>query len=121
MSGIKLKGDDRVVGRCAVAHEEIVVIATAEGYAKRTAVDEFPVQARGGSGLKAAKIDKVRGALVTVAPAAEQIAFVTADAALVVESASVRAAARDGGGSKVTGVSGALQRVVAVAAPPDAD
>jgi len=40
---------------------------------------------------------------------------------LVVESTSVRAAARDGGGSKVTGVSGALQRVVAVAAPPDAD
>jgi DNA gyrase subunit A len=121
MRGIKLKGDDRVVGGCAVAHEEIVVIATAEGYAKRTEVDEFPVQARGGSGLKAAKIDKARGALVTVAPAAEQIAFVTADAALVVESASVRAAARDGGGSKVTGVSGALQRVVAVAAPADAD
>ena len=121
MRGIKLKGDDRVVGGCAVAHEEIVVIATAEGYAKRTEVDEFPVQARGGSGLKAAKIDKARGALVSVAPAAEQIAFVTADAALVVESASVRAAARDGGGSKVAGVSGALQRVVAVAAPADAD
>ena len=62
MRGIKLKGDDRVVGGCAVAHEEIVVIATAEGYAKRTEVDEFPVQARGGSGLKAAKIDKARGA-----------------------------------------------------------
>src|SRR6478672_4999943 len=119
MRGIKLKGDDRVVGGCAVAHEEIVVIATAAGYAKRTAVDEFPVQARGGSGLKAAKIDKARGALVTVAPAAEQIAFVTADAALVVESATVRAAARDGGGSKVAGVTGALQRVVAVAAPTD--
>jgi DNA gyrase subunit A len=119
MRGIKLKGDDRVVGGCAVAHEEIVVIATTEGYAKRTAVDEFPVQARGGSGLKAAKIDKARGALVTVSPAAEQIAFVTADAAVVVESATVRAAARDGGGSKVAGVTGALQRVVAVAVPAD--
>jgi DNA gyrase subunit A len=119
MRGIKLKGDDHVVGGCAVAHEETVVIATAEGYAKRTAVDEFPVQARGGSGLKAAKIDKARGALVTVSPAAEQIAFVTVDAAVVVESATVRAAARDGGGSKVAGVNGALQRVVAVAAPAD--
>jgi len=121
MRGINLKGDDRVVGGCAVAHEEIVVIATSEGYAKRTAADEFPVQARGGSGLKAAKIDKARGALVTVAPAADQIAFVTADAAVVVESASVRAAARDGGGSKVTGVSGPVQRIVAVAAPVDPD
>ena len=69
--GIRLKGDDRVVGGCAVAHEEIVVIATDAGYAKRTAVDEFPVQARGGSGLKAAKIDKARGPLVAVAPAAD--------------------------------------------------
>ena len=50
--GIKLKGDDRVVGGCAVAHEEIVVIATDAGYAKRTPVDEFPVQARGGSGVE---------------------------------------------------------------------
>ena len=121
MRGIKLKGDDRVVGGCAVAHEEIVVIATTEGYAKRTAADEFPVQARGGSGLKAAKVDKARGALVTVAPAADQIAFVTADAAVLVESSSVRAAARDGGGSRVTGVSGQLLRVVAVAAPSDPD
>ena len=67
MRGIKLKGDDTVIGGCAVAHEEFVVIATDRGrYAKRTEVDEFPVQARGGSGLKAAKIDKARGAVVTV-------------------------------------------------------
>ena len=118
MRGIKLKGDDRVVGGCAVAHEEIVVIATDAGYAKRTAVDEFPVQARGGSGLKAAKIDKARGAVVAVAPAADAIAFVTKDGAVVVPSASVRAAARDGGGSKVSGVEGELLRVVPVSAPP---
>ena len=37
------------------------MIATEQGFAKRTEVDEFPVQARGGSGLKAAKIDKARG------------------------------------------------------------
>ena len=33
---------------------------------------------------------------------------------MVVPSASVRAAARDGGGSKVTGVDGELLRVVSV-------
>ena len=76
---------------CAVAHEEIVVIATAAGYAKRTAVDEFPVQARGGAGVKAAKVDKARGgALAGVAPAAETVAFLTADGAVAVPSASVR-------------------------------
>ena len=97
------------------------MIATTEGYAKRTEVDDFPVQARGGSGLKAAKIDKARGALVTVAPATTEVAFVTADAAVLVPSASVRAAARDGGGSKVTGVNGALLRVVAVPQHAEAD
>jgi hypothetical protein len=67
--------------------------------------------------LKAAKIDKARGALVTVAPATTEIAFVTADAAVVIPSAAVRAAARDGGGSKIGGVAGTLQRIVAVTAP----
>ncbi len=117
MRGIRLRGDDRVVGACAVADEEIVVLATAEGYAKRTGIDEFPMQARGGSGLKAAKIDKARGALVSVASAGVEVAFVTADAAVVVPSASVRAAARDGGGSRVAGVNGALQRVVPIVPP----
>jgi DNA gyrase subunit A len=119
MRGIKLKGDDRVVGGCAVAHEEIVVIATEAGYAKRTPVDEFPVQARGGSGLKAAKVDKARGAVVAVTLADQAVAFVTTDGAVMVPSGSVRQAARDGGGSKVNGVEGELLRVVAVSEPPE--
>jgi DNA gyrase subunit A len=109
---IKLKGDDRVVGGCAVAHEEIVIIATEEGFAKRTEIDEFPVQTRGGAGVKAAKIDKARGKLVAVASAADDVAFITADACLVMPGQGVRAAGRDGGGSK-TSPEG-LQRVVAI-------
>jgi DNA gyrase subunit A len=116
--GIKLKAGDRVVGGCAVAHEEVVAIGTVEGYAKRTAVDEFPIQARGGSGVKAAKVDKARGPIAGVAPADAQVAFVTADGAVAVEAASVRAAARDGGGSKVAGVPGGVLRLVALANGP---
>jgi DNA gyrase subunit A len=110
---IRLKGDDHVVGGCAVAHEEIVIIATEQGFAKRTTVDEFPVQTRGGSGLKAAKIDKARGPLVAVTPATDEVAFLTADACMVVPGQGVRAAARDGGGSKICPEG--LRRVVAVA------
>jgi len=110
---IRLKGDDRVIGGCAVAHEEIVIIATEQGFAKRTSVDEFAVQARGGSGLKAAKIDKARGPLVAVTPATDEVAFLTADACMVVPGQAVRAAARDGGGSKICPEG--LRRVVAVA------
>jgi DNA gyrase subunit A len=118
MRGIKLKGDDKVIGACAVAHEEIVVIATEQGFAKRTDVDEFPVQARGGSGLKAAKIDKARGKLVAIATVADNMAFVSSDAVMVVPGQGVRAAGREGGGSK-TAPDGLL-KVVAVA-PPRAD
>jgi DNA gyrase subunit A len=115
--GIRLKGDDLVIGACAAADGELVVIATEQGFAKRTEVDEFPVQTRGGSGLKAAKIDKARGKLVAVTPAADTLAFVRADACLVVPGQGVRAASRDGGGSKVCPEG--LQRVVAVAPPRD--
>jgi DNA gyrase subunit A len=115
--GIRLKGDDRVIGACAAADGEVVVIATEQGFAKRTEIDEFPVQTRGGSGLKAAKIDKARGKLVAVTPAADAVAFLAADACLVVPGQGVRAASRDGGGSKVCPAG--LQRVVAVAPPRD--
>ncbi|HEY5172289.1 MAG TPA: DNA topoisomerase (ATP-hydrolyzing) [Acidimicrobiia bacterium] len=115
--GIRVKGDDRVIGACAAADGELVVIATEQGFAKRTEVDEFPVQTRGGSGLKAAKIDKARGKLVAVTPAAETLAFLAADACLVVPGQGVRAASRDGGGSKVCPEG--LERVVAVAPPRD--
>ena len=102
MRGIRLKGDDCVVGGCAVAHEEIVVLATEAGYAKRTTIDEFPVQARGGAGVKAAKIDKARGPLVGVAPADESVAFVTSDGAVAVPAASVRAAINRSGSRRAS-------------------
>jgi len=113
--GIRLKGDDLVVGGCAVAHEEIVVLATEQGFAKRTGIDEFPIQARGGAGVKAAKIDKARGRLVAVATAADELAFLTADGCMVVPGAGVRMASRDGGGSKTC--PDGLLRVVPVAPP----
>jgi DNA gyrase subunit A len=113
--GIRLKADDRVIGACAVAHEEVVVMATEQGYAKRTEVDEFPVQARGGAGVKAAKIDKARGKLVGVVNASQEVAFVTADGCLVMPGSGVRAASRDGGGSKTS--PDKLQRIVSVPPP----
>jgi DNA gyrase subunit A len=116
--GIKLKGDDRVIGACAAAAAELVVIATEHGFAKRTEVDEFPVQTRGGSGLKAAKVDKARGKLVAVAPAADTLAFLSGDSSLIVPGPGVRAASREGGGSKVCPEG--LQRVVAVVSRDDA-
>ncbi|MFM7225196.1 MAG: DNA gyrase subunit A, partial [Actinomycetota bacterium] len=115
---IRLRGADRVIGGCAVAHEEFVVIATEEGFAKRTAVDDFPVQARGGAGVKAAKIDKARGQIVAVASAAGDLAFVTGESCLVLPGSGVRGAGREGGGSK-TAPEGLLRVVPVRAARED--
>ena len=41
-----------------------VFVVTEGGYAKRTAVDEYRVQQRGGYGIKVAKLDEGRGELV---------------------------------------------------------
>jgi DNA gyrase subunit A len=44
--------------------EEDVLVATQGGYAKRTPVDQYPVQGRGGKGVLTAKIVQTRGRLV---------------------------------------------------------
>jgi DNA gyrase subunit A len=116
---MRLKGDDRVVGACAVAHEELVVIATEQGYAKRLRVDDFPVQTRGGSGLRAHKVDRARGPVVGVASANELVVLLSADAATAVDASSIRLAGREGGGAKVSGVSAPVQRLLVGAAPPE--
>jgi DNA gyrase subunit A len=116
--GIRLKGDDRVVGACAVAHEELVVVATEQGYAKRVRVDDFPVQARGGAGLRAQKVDRARGPVAGVASANDHVVLLTADAAVGLEAAGVRLAGREGGGARVNGVDGAVQRVLAAVGTP---
>lgn len=41
-----------------------VFVVTEGGYAKRTAVDEYRIQNRGGYGIKVAKLDENRGDLV---------------------------------------------------------
>ena len=48
---IKLEGDDEVVSRDLVQpHQELLVVTT-NGYGKRTPVDEYKIQVRGGKGL----------------------------------------------------------------------
>ena len=49
--GIALRGDDEVVAMTAVSAEGTLLTVTERGYGKRTAVNEYRLQARGGLGL----------------------------------------------------------------------
>jgi DNA gyrase subunit A len=50
VKGMGLKGDDRVVGMLLVRREAQVLTITEDGFGRRTMVDEFPLQNRGGLG-----------------------------------------------------------------------
>ena len=41
-----------------------LLVATSGGYAKRTAIEEYPVQGRGGKGVLTVQYDRRRGRLV---------------------------------------------------------
>jgi DNA gyrase subunit A len=62
--GMKFRGDDQLQGASVVSDEGFVFIVTEGGYAKRTSVDEYRVQGRGGLGIKVAKLAEARGDLI---------------------------------------------------------
>ncbi|MEV7924738.1 MULTISPECIES: DNA gyrase subunit A [unclassified Kitasatospora] len=64
VKGMAFREDDEMLSMNVVRPGTYVFTATDGGYAKRTAVDEYRVQGRGGYGTKAAKIVEGRGSLV---------------------------------------------------------
>ncbi|WP_175987852.1 DNA gyrase subunit A [Microbacterium tenebrionis] len=63
VTGMKFKGDDRLLSASVAAPEGFVFTVTDGGYAKRTEVEQYRVQNRGGYGIKVAKLNDDRGVL----------------------------------------------------------
>ncbi len=55
--GIKLDEGDAVLRGPLVARMPLVVTFTASGYARRTALEDYPLQGRDGGGVKAMRLD----------------------------------------------------------------
>ena len=64
VKGMSFREGDELLSMNVVRPGTFVFTATDGGYAKRTSVDEYRVQGRGGIGIKAAKIVEDRGSLV---------------------------------------------------------
>ena len=62
--GIRLRGDDEVLAMELVDPEDDLVVVTEGGYAKRTPLEEYRAQGRGGLGIRAVNLHEDRGALV---------------------------------------------------------
>jgi len=61
--GMHFRGDDQLLSASVVADAGSVFVVTEGGYAKRTAVDQYRPQQRGGLGIKVAKLNDERGVL----------------------------------------------------------
>ena len=64
VQGMRFNTDDQLLSLNVVQENTYLLVATAGGYAKRTAIDEYPVQGRGGKGVLTIQYDKRRGSLV---------------------------------------------------------
>jgi len=61
--GMHFRGEDELLSASVVTDEGYVFVVTEGGYAKRTAVDQYRAQQRGGLGIKVAKLSETRGGL----------------------------------------------------------
>jgi DNA gyrase subunit A len=92
------KGDELL--SMLVVREDLdveILVATEGGYAKRTRIDEYPVQGRGGKGVLTARIVSTRGGLVgaiAVSPKDEVFAITSDGVVIRTKAAEVRRAQR---------------------------
>jgi DNA gyrase subunit A len=62
--GMHFREGDELLSASVIADEGFVFVVTEGGYAKRTNVDQYRLQNRGGIGIKVAKLEEKRGDLV---------------------------------------------------------
>ena len=61
--GMNVKGDDRVLGMEIAPPGSELFVVTERGYGKRTPVDQYPIQRRGGMGVKTIQVTAKKGRL----------------------------------------------------------
>jgi len=64
--GLRLTPGDRIVGMEVLSHGQTLFAATENGYGKRTSIDEYPLQKRGGKGVITIKTSERNGLVVAI-------------------------------------------------------
>ena len=121
--GMRFEGADELLAMDAVHAGAELLIATGGGFAKRTSMDEYPVQGRGGKGVLTARIVSTRGALVAalmVQPDDQLYAITSNGGVLRTVARDVRRAQRQTMGVRLIDLPAGVH-VVSVARNADAD
>jgi len=119
--GMKFRGSDRLLTMAVIkakeANDLFVLTATDGGFGKRTSLEEYRLQGRGGIGIKAAKIDEsARGVLVgalIVRKTDEILAITSAGSVMRTPVSEVRETGRDTMGVRLVDL-GAEVKVVSL-------
>ncbi len=116
--GMKLKGSDDAVVSCDVARDEAdLLLVTSAGFGKRTKLERFNAQGRGGQGVRGMKVTPLRGQVVAAFMASlddEILVFSSEGNIIRMEAREISSQGRDATGVRVARV-GAGESVVAVA------
>ncbi|MBA4368503.1 MAG: DNA gyrase subunit A [Desulfobacterium sp.] len=64
--GIRLAQNDRLIGMEVLSHGQTLFAVTENGFGKRTSIDEYPVQKRGGQGVITIKTSVRNGEVVAI-------------------------------------------------------
>ena len=122
--GIKLREGDEVVSATTVTEGDEILLLTSGGYGKRTAMTEFPRQKRGGIGVKAIKLTRVRGLLVAaLAVNRDDQIFVTSSDGIVIRQGvgEISRQKRASTGVKVMNLAAETTLAAAALVPRDED
>jgi len=124
--GMKFRAGDQLLTMAAIngaSDDQFVFTATDGGYAKRTPLGEYREQARGGIGVKAAKIDEdSRGVLVgamIVQPTDEILAITSSGVVMRTPVSEIRETSRDTLGVRLVNLDGGTS-VVSITQVKDA-
>ena len=81
--GIQLRDNDKIAGMVVTRRDAMLCTVTEQGFAKRTRLDEYPLQRRGGVGTTTVEISKKTGLLVGVKEilVADEVMLVTVSGA----------------------------------------
>ena len=115
--GMNVKGDDRVLGMEIAPSGSELFVVTERGYGKRTPVDQYPVQKRGGMGVKTIQVTAKKGRLAgmkIVMPGHELMLISDEGVVIRVKAEDISQLGRSTQGVKVMNVSEA-DRVCAIA------
>ncbi|MGH8901388.1 MAG: DNA gyrase subunit A [Egibacteraceae bacterium] len=85
VKGMGLDPGDEVLSMCRTVPDGQLLVVTEEGYGKRTPLERYPPQRRGGKGVRTAQLTAHRGGLVGALVAAyEQEIFIVTDAGTII-------------------------------------